>query len=273
VPTRPRLARRRRTFVLSDVHGYPRLIRNALTHGHFDTALDRLVYAGDALDRGPDPKGCIDLLTGLQADVLFGNHEVAVLLGFRVFEQDPRSLHFGDFLRAKAFVPMPTARWRVAIGVDGVLITHAGLSAEYGRTITGANGTDPRLLAAAINREFVDAVTGTRAARHWDGEQGEERGVLGPDGPLWFRPDPRSARVPLPGLRQIAGHTPHEMVPVGPGGPLEEFHLTDPCTYLGLGDPHRYRYAVVEQGRVRMEDGTLADALDPGLPSREPAAA
>jgi predicted phosphodiesterase len=53
-----------RTIVLSDAHGYPELIRNALAHSGFVAGVDRLVYAGDFVDRGDRPQECLDLIDG-----------------------------------------------------------------------------------------------------------------------------------------------------------------------------------------------------------------
>jgi hypothetical protein len=33
--------------------------------------------------------------------------------------------------------------------------------------------------------------------------------------------------------------------------------MVDPCVFLGLDDPGRFRYAVIEEGRVRVEEGAL----------------
>ncbi len=81
----------RRTFVISDVHGYPELIENALDHGGFRAGVDEFIYAGDFVDRGPDADGCLRLLERYATRILVGNHELAVLLGFPLFEQTPES--------------------------------------------------------------------------------------------------------------------------------------------------------------------------------------
>ena len=81
----------RRTFVISDAHGYPEIIENALEHGDFRPGIDGFVYAGDFVDRGPDARGCLDLIERYATEVLVGNHELAVLAGFPLFEQTPES--------------------------------------------------------------------------------------------------------------------------------------------------------------------------------------
>ena len=87
-----------RTFVISDAHGYPELIRNALEHGHFQAGQDGFVYAGDLFDRGPNPGGCIELVESYATEVLLGNHDLAVLLGFSLCPQDPESPYFRRLL-------------------------------------------------------------------------------------------------------------------------------------------------------------------------------
>jgi len=51
-----------RTIVLSDAHAYPQMIRGALEHSRFRPGVDRLIYAGDVLDRGDDPEESLHFL-------------------------------------------------------------------------------------------------------------------------------------------------------------------------------------------------------------------
>ena len=192
VDARRGAASSRRTFVLSDAHGYPELVRNALEHGGFDPDRDRLVYAGDLLDRGPDPQGCLDLLEENAAEVLFGNHELAVLLGLPIADQDAASAGFGALLEERALVAEPGSRWKVASCVQGVLISHAGVSSRYAQVWAGRCRRDPRLLVSYLNRTFVDAIGADAGA-----EQERIRGILGDEGPLWFRPECSARRIPL----------------------------------------------------------------------------
>jgi hypothetical protein len=236
-----------RTFVVSDAHGYPALIANALEHGGFRPGEDGFVYAGDFLDRGPDPEGCLELVERLATEVLFGNHEAAVFLDFPVFPQDPASRRFRLLLADKAFRPCPVP-WKAATCVEGVLVTHAGASQVWTSAFHHECQGDPHLLADHLNEEFLEAVLLAIEGRacEW-----EETGVLGWDGPLWYRPDGLGG-PPLRGCVQIAGHTP-------PLGDEEEsgLYLTDPDTRYGLGDPGRFRYALVEGGRVTVVEGVL----------------
>jgi hypothetical protein len=79
-----------RVIVASDPHGHPELIRNALDHPGFDSRRDGLVCAGDLVDGdlGPDEaREELDLLRRTEAQVLWGNHDVAVLLDYHISYQ------------------------------------------------------------------------------------------------------------------------------------------------------------------------------------------
>ncbi len=269
-----------RTFIIADVHGYPGFIINALEHGEFRSGRDAFVYAGDFLDRGPDPQGCLRVIERYATDVLFGNHEAACLLDFAISGRDPDSRSFRQVLldrllgaglsrgsglpddgapegaaaRTRGDRDGPAVRsWRAVMCIEGVLVSHAGVSEHYRRVFWRECGGDPRQLAERLDREFLDA-----ARRELETGEWQEEGVLADHGPLWFRPKPFSRLDPLGGVRQVAGHTP----PLRAPSPAD-FHMIDPCAFFGMRDEGAYRYAVIEEGQVRMEDGTLS-ASGPG---------
>ena len=79
-----------RVLVVSDPHGHPKLIRNALDHAGFDAVRDGLICAGDLVDGdlGPDEaREEMELLKAYDAQVLWGNHDVAVLLDYHISYQ------------------------------------------------------------------------------------------------------------------------------------------------------------------------------------------
>jgi len=237
-----------RTFVMSDAHGHPELIKNALDHGGFRQGEDAFVYAGDLLDRGPDPAGCIELVDRYATEVLFGNHELGMMLDFDVYPRTMESFACRQALFDRILDADPQSAWKAATCIEGVLVTHAGVSSKYEPVFHEECGGDVRLLAAYLNRSFMAAVRRKLETGGW-----EEDGILGDGGPTWFRPVPYSSLEPLLGLRQVVGHT--SPIPV-----LEEagFYMVDPCVWMGVEDRGRFRYAVIEDGRVRVEEGTLA---------------
>jgi len=237
-----------RTFVISDAHGYPELIQNALDHGGFRPGKDGFVYAGDTFDRGPDPGGCIALVETYATEVLLGNHDIAVMLDFLVYPSDPENREFRPLLIDKVINADSEIAWQMAAHVEGMLVTHAGVSSEYERALVEECHGDPALFAEYLNRAFLAAVRAELETGVW-----EENGILGDDGPTWFRPEPWSRLRPLAGIGQVVGHTP-------PVTELEAkgFYMVDPCAFYGMDDPGRFRYAVIEAGRVRVEEGTLS---------------
>lgn len=73
-------------YAISDIHGCAKTFKALLEQIAFSTA-DQLYLLGDYIDRGPDTKGVIDTILGLQASghavyCLRGNHEQLFLDGF-----------------------------------------------------------------------------------------------------------------------------------------------------------------------------------------------
>lgn len=82
-----------RLFAIPDVHGRRDLLELLLqtlkSVQCLDLSIDKLIFMGDMIDRGPDAKGVIDIIRKLQADhpsnvvVLRGNHEDLCLAALR----------------------------------------------------------------------------------------------------------------------------------------------------------------------------------------------
>jgi len=206
-----------RTIVIADCHGSPHLITNALEHANYQIGEDRLIFAGDFLDIGPDPRICWALLVMNHAEMLLGNHEVAILLKRFIGPQDEVSWSFYDDLVAMR------SQFKVAAEQDGILITHAGLSVKY---VDEFAGLAPKEIADELNKWDLDVL--------WDN-----------NGPIWFRPKNKAQVYPI---EQVCGHTPPEYLK-----PINILHMIDPYTKKGF-DGKRYRYAVIEDGKVRVED-------------------
>ena len=138
-----------------------------------------LVQTGDYTDRGPDSKEIMELLARLEVEaktagghvhVLLGNHEVMNMQG------DWRYVHPGDIEdfgttehRAEAFSPTgPYGQWLskhpIVTVVADTVFTHGGVT--------------PRWAQTGLEHINTAAAGGLFAA---------PEGVLGPDGPLWYR--------------------------------------------------------------------------------------
>jgi len=242
-----------RTIIISDAHGYPQLITNALTAAGFVEGRDRFIYAGDIVDRGPDPEACFELVDRLADVALFGNHDIACAFELDITPQDAAGRALSARLRERAL--SATSKWSFAFPVDGILVTHGGVSETWRDTFSDCD-CDVNRLAGALNAAAFQAVQAQSQLMGGDWPDG----ILGFDGPLWFRPIDDG--LPLIGVSQVVGHTPIEFLGPNADDSLSMFGVTaiDPGAYRfnhteGPGD--HYRCAVVEDGGVRiLKSGT-----------------
>ncbi len=89
-----------RDFVAGDVHGCLPLLLEGLKRVSFDPSVDRLLLAGDLVDRGEDSAGCLRLLRSKGVYSVRGNHEDMALEAFDEEGElvlEPRALE--SFLR------------------------------------------------------------------------------------------------------------------------------------------------------------------------------
>jgi len=73
-----------KTYVIGDIHGCLYMLKRLMDKIQWDPAKDELIFVGDYIDRGPDPKGVIDYIISLMGksskiQCLIGNHEVIFL--------------------------------------------------------------------------------------------------------------------------------------------------------------------------------------------------
>jgi 3',5'-cyclic AMP phosphodiesterase CpdA len=233
-----------RTIIFSDVHGEPSIIAAVVEHSNYRPDVDRLIFAGDAIEIGRDSLGCLELLDELGAECLVGNHDYAAFTGMPIeHERIPE-----DVLQRVGKTLM-SGRWHLAAEADGVLITHGGVSElfldayEQAGSVAGLVETLNAGLAVAIESYLT---TG-------DAEFDEA-------GPLWWRPG--WGVEPLPGVVQVVGHSPLEMMRAQRDAEDWEtrgIYLVDPYVrgwrMRRFKPPAPVRYAVIEDGNVRVVEG------------------
>ena len=232
-----------RTIVFSDVHGEPAVIRRVVEHSGYRPGVDRLVFAGDAIEVGRDSAGCLELLESLGVEYLVGNHEYAVWDGSPI-ETDILDLKVENEI-ARA---IDSGLWHLAASADGVLITHAGLSEAFASHFGEVTVGGIEDLVVALNGEFAAAVM--------RGPGGVTGGPFQQNGPLWYRPT--ESLPPVSGVIQIAGHTPPEILDgddIAGTWASDGLYLVDPFVRAwarrgGYRLPAPLRYAVIEQGEV-----------------------
>jgi hypothetical protein len=170
------------------------------------------VQTGDTLDRGPDSKGVLELMRRLETEAaaaggrvvpLLGNHEVMNVQADWRYVSEADIAGFGGLqLRVAAFLPGGEwGRWLAThdavAHIEDTVFCHGGLNAKW-----AAQGLD------AINAAIRDAMF----------VPGSKGGVLGEDGPLWYRgyvQEPESAvcgdlsrsLAAVGAKRMVVGHT------------------------------------------------------------------
>ena len=200
-----------RTLVISDAHGYPELIRNALRHGGFRAGEDALVYAGDFVHRGPAAGECVEIVeacgrlvaSAIDPDpgdvvVPWGNHDVAVLLGTFTYPNSPPADELRPLFRER-FLERRLARGRV----------HRRRPGHARRRLDGVRGRlaglRPRPGAAGgrLESEFRSVV----AYLQQPGSSRVNPPILGNLGPLRLSAFSRAARQVCPDWSRSRSHS------------------------------------------------------------------
>ncbi|MDY6973688.1 MAG: metallophosphoesterase, partial [Thermodesulfobacteriota bacterium] len=70
----------KRIFIIGDVHGCLDMLKRLMDRISWQPDKDRLIFLGDYIDRGKDPKGVVDYILALvecssHVECLMGNHE------------------------------------------------------------------------------------------------------------------------------------------------------------------------------------------------------
>jgi hypothetical protein len=241
------------TLTVSDVHAFPEFLENALRRSGFRAGVDHLVFAGDLLDRGGQPGACLERLDELGAEMLIGDHDHATMLGYFIGEQSPASRGYRQALLRR----FSSGALNLVTHVDGVLISHAGLSRAFAADFA-AVGRDPVRLARLLNEEFRHHLGRQLSV----GRQQPEPRTLDGHSPMWLRVDDTDVGPErlLDGIEQIAGHTTPSVFRHWTEADFRAagLYLIDPGSY-GLGSrdhPRHYRYGVIRGGTVSVEAGT-----------------
>ena len=254
-----------RVIVISDAHGHVDLIEHALEHAAFDPSCDGLVFAGDLVDGGTTPaesQACIDLLKGSGAQFLWGNHDVAVLLDYFIDGQEPGSRPAFTGVFRDEFRREGQLRWRLAVRVQGVFVTHAGISTDYLNDYLFADKSrrvdDPDGFVQRLNDTFDQAVR--RQLKTCLRDKYDR--IMGRRAPHRFRPfrADMGPHVILPGVTQVAGHSaPETYSGHWTGRQLADagLHIVDP-SYQSRSGSGGFRYGVISGGHVTVVDEATA---------------
>jgi len=71
-------------FVIGDIHGCLDILKRLMDKIPWEPKKDKLIFVGDYIDRGEDPKGVVDFIISLKkeynnVECLLGNHEAMLL--------------------------------------------------------------------------------------------------------------------------------------------------------------------------------------------------
>lgn len=128
-----------RTIFIGDVHGCAQELNELLTLLQVDVTQDRVYLTGDAFTKGPDPLRVWRMICDLDAQMVLGNHDVALQEGLkkRIKGKEkklkPASKRTLDDLMPVVNELMP---WLDALPLyihsEGFLLVHAGINPEKG---------------------------------------------------------------------------------------------------------------------------------------------
>lgn len=114
------------TFVIGDIHGNRDALNNLLVQLRLEvTERDTVVFLGDYIDRGPDTKGCIDLILdfkrGAAAETitLLGNHEDWLLHTMRDYSRHSWLFGTAAFATIRSYSPEAEQLLRDALAAGG----------------------------------------------------------------------------------------------------------------------------------------------------------
>ena len=118
-----------RHFVVGDVQGCHQELVDLLAEARFDHTTQRLAFVGDLINRGPDSRGVLQLARDLDAQVVVGNHEDALLSGFAGETMGRVRAQLGAELEAwTAWMRALPTFLRLDDGGAGAIVVHAGIA-------------------------------------------------------------------------------------------------------------------------------------------------
>ena len=113
-------------WIIPDIHGYLKTLQALFDYYISPSKEDELYFLGDYIDRGPDSKGVIDFIMGLEAEGfnvchLKGNHEESCVQA--CLEEQ----HVGSFLGIRGRFRIEFADRVVEIGPGEMIIVPRGV--------------------------------------------------------------------------------------------------------------------------------------------------
>lgn len=169
------------TYAIGDVQGCYAELQALLAHIGFEETTDRLWFAGDLVNRGPDSLTVLRFVHGLGDRVLtvLGNHELHLLACAHGVRHPHRNDTFADILGAPdrdVLLGWLQRQPLLYVGCGGDVLVHAGLPPDW--TIDAARrhaAEVERALGSDAAGEFFTGMYGNEPDRWTDDLKGIER--------------------------------------------------------------------------------------------------
>ena len=159
------------TYAIGDIQGCYSALRRLLDQCAFDSAVDRLWFVGDLVNRGPESLEALRFIAGLgdTATVVLGNHDLYLLMLHAGLEPRRGNDHLNNILTAPDCDEL--LHWlahRPLLHVEGqYALVHAGLLPQW--TIPKAQALAEEVQAALTSKnskKFLLHLMGSRPD-HW----------------------------------------------------------------------------------------------------------
>ncbi len=170
------------SYVIGDVQGCREQLLALLEMVRFDPAADRLRFAGDLVNRGPDSLGVLRLVRGLgdRAESVLGNHDLHLLAAAHGLRRASKSDTLGQVLEAPDRDELlDWLRRRPLLHEDpasGNVLVHAGLPPAWDLPAARARARElETVLRGARLREFLAHMYGDEPDAWRDDLRGWDR--------------------------------------------------------------------------------------------------
>ena len=168
------------TYAIGDVQGCYEPLRRLLDLVGFDPAADRLWFAGDLVNRGPDSLSVLRFVMGLgpAGVAVLGNHDLHLICRAEGISAAKQRDTLDDVLAADDLEEMVDWLRRLPLihREDEYVLSHAGLLPQWttGEAVRLAGEVESRMRAGDY-RDFLDAQTGRSVDAWSDDLTGTER--------------------------------------------------------------------------------------------------
>lgn len=169
------------TYVVGDVQGCYDELLQLLYKINFDKQKDKLIFAGDIINKGPKSLETIDFIMSLgdSAQTVLGNHEILFLAVSYNYLPSSNKDTFDDLLNAPNLKQIQEwlCNQNLLIKIDNVFITHAGIPHIWSpkKAVKRANEVE-FVLKNETTRRLLLANLFNDESKKWDKEsEGIER--------------------------------------------------------------------------------------------------